>query len=133
MPHARPEQEAKACSGADDGDHSAHLMNKNAVVTGAGSGVGQAVALALVKQGWRVAIVGRRAESLQETITRAGADNDKLFPCPCDIGKSDAVAKLGREVLAKFGTVEVLVNAAGTNAPKRAGTSRWTPTRRACS
>lgn len=95
-------------------------MNKTAVVTGAGSGVGQAVALALVKQGWRVAIVGRRAETLQETIARAGADQDKLFPYACDIGKSDVVEKLGREVLAKLGTVEALVNAAGTNAPKRA-------------
>jgi len=95
-------------------------MSKNAVVTGAGSGVGQAVALALAKQGWRVAIVGRRAETLQETINLAGADKDRLFPFACDIGKSDVVAKLGREVLAKLGSVEALVNAAGTNAPKRA-------------
>ena len=95
-------------------------MNKNAVVTGAGSGVGQAVALALLKQGWRVAIVGRRAEALQETVTRAGADKDKLLVCPCDIGRSEAVEQLGREVLAKFGSVQALVNAAGTNAPKRA-------------
>ncbi len=94
-------------------------MNKTAVVTGAGSGVGQAVALALVKQGWRVAIIGRRTETLQETMARAGADQDKLFPFACDIGKSDAVAKLGLEVLAKLGTVEALVNAASTNAPKR--------------
>jgi NAD(P)-dependent dehydrogenase (short-subunit alcohol dehydrogenase family) len=95
-------------------------MSKSAVVTGAGSGVGQAVALALVKQGWRAAIVGRRAETLQETIRLAGADKDRLFPFACDIGRSDAVARLGREVLAKFGSVEALVNAAGTNAPKRA-------------
>ena len=95
-------------------------MNKNAVVTGAGSGVGQAVALLLVKQGWRVAIVGRRAEALQETVKRAGVERDRLFVFACDIGKSDAVEALGREVLAKFGTVEAVVNAAGTNAPKRA-------------
>ena len=95
-------------------------MNKNAVVTGAGSGVGQAVALLLVKQGWRVAIVGRRAEALQETVERAGAERDRLFVFACDIGKSDAVVALGREVLAKFGTVEAVVNAAGTNVPKRA-------------
>lgn len=95
-------------------------MNKNAVVTGAGSGVGQAVALALVKQGWRVAIVGRRAETLKETVERAGEDQDKLLACPCDIGDNNAVARMGKEVLAKFGSVEVLVNAAGTNAPKRA-------------
>ena len=95
-------------------------MNKNAVVTGAGSGVGQAVALALVKQGWRVAIVGRRAESLKETVERAGASKDKLLVCLCDIGDHSAVARMGQEILAKFGAVEVLVNAAGTNAPKRA-------------
>ena len=95
-------------------------MNKNAVVTGAGSGVGQAVALLLVKQGWRVAIVGRRAEALRETVERAGVERDKLIVCACDIGRSDAVAALGRDVLVKFGTVEAVVNAAGTNAPKRA-------------
>ena len=89
-------------------------------MTGAGSGVGQAVALALVKQGWRVAIVGRRAETLQDTVIRAGADKDKLFPYPCDIGQNAAVAQLGQDVLGKFGSVEALVNAAGTNAPKRA-------------
>ena len=95
-------------------------MNKNAVVTGAGSGVGQAVALALVKQGWRVAIVGRRAESLKETVGRAGSDKDKLFVFPCDIGDNTAVGRMGQEILVKLGTVEVLVNAAGTNAPRRA-------------
>lgn len=95
-------------------------MNKNAVVTGAGSGVGQAVALALIQEGWRVAIVGRRAETLQDTVDLAGANKAMLLPCPCDIGRSEAVEKLGRDVLAKFGSVQVLVNAAGTNAPKRA-------------
>lgn len=95
-------------------------MTKNAVVTGAGSGVGQAVALALVKQGWRVAIIGRRAETLNDTVAKAGNDHDKLIVCPCDIGQSTAVAQLGKDILARLGSVEVLVNAAGTNAPKRA-------------
>ena len=95
-------------------------MTKTAVVTGAGSGVGQAVALALVKQGWRVAIVGRRAETLKETVDRAGADKGKLLVVPCDIGNSDAVEKMGKDVLAQYGPVAVLVNAAGTNIPKRA-------------
>jgi NAD(P)-dependent dehydrogenase (short-subunit alcohol dehydrogenase family) len=93
---------------------------KTAVVTGAGSGVGQAVALGLIREGWRVAIVGRRPETLQETVERSGKDADKLLVCPCDIGDSAAVENLGRDVLAKLGSVEVLVNAAGTNAPKRA-------------
>src|SRR5882762_4109265 len=94
-------------------------MNKTAVVTGAGSGVGQAVALALAKQNWRVALVGRRVETLQETVQRVGADKDKLLVCPCDIGDSAAVAQMGKEILAEFGVVEVLVNAAGTNVPER--------------
>lgn len=95
-------------------------MIKNAVVTGAGSGVGQAVALALVKEGWRVAIVGRRPETLQDTVAAAGAARERLLICPCDIGRSDAVEQLGRDVLGAFGSVQVVVNAAGTNAPKRA-------------
>lgn len=95
-------------------------MSKNAVVTGAGSGVGQAVALALIQQGWRVAIIGRRTSTLQETIELAGPNKDKLIAFACDIGKSDDVQKLGQEILSKFASVEVLVNAAGTNAPKRA-------------
>lgn len=82
--------------------------------------MGQAVALALVKQGWRVAILGRRAETLKETVERAGADKDRLLAWSCDIGDSAAVARMGKEVLTKLGAVEVLVNAAGTNIPKRA-------------
>jgi NADP-dependent 3-hydroxy acid dehydrogenase YdfG len=95
-------------------------MHKTAVVTGAGSGVGQAVALALAKQDWRVALIGRRAETLNETVKHAGADQHKLWVCPCDIGDSAAVARMAKDVLAKFSHVEVLVNAAGTNAPRRA-------------
>lgn len=94
-------------------------MTKTAVVTGAGSGVGQAVALALLKQDWRVAIVGRRAEALQETVALAGPAKERLTVFPCDIGQSAAVAKLGREVIETLGAVEVLVNAAGTNVPRR--------------
>ncbi len=95
-------------------------MTKNAVVTGAGSGVGQATALALVKAGWRVAIIGRRASALAETVALAGPDGAKLLPCPCDIGDSTSVEATGARILAEFGEVEVLVNSAGTNAPKRA-------------
>jgi NAD(P)-dependent dehydrogenase (short-subunit alcohol dehydrogenase family) len=93
---------------------------KNAVVTGAGSGVGQAVALSLARQGWRVALLGRRAEALAETVKLAGEHGKQMHTIPCDIGDADAVAKMGARVVQEFGSVEVLVNAAGTNAPKRA-------------
>jgi len=94
-------------------------MEKTAVVTGAGSGVGQAAALALARKGWRVALVGRRRATLQETIRLAGKDAGLLSACPCDIGDAAAVQKMARLILKRFKTVEVLVNAAGTNAPKR--------------
>jgi NADP-dependent 3-hydroxy acid dehydrogenase YdfG len=94
-------------------------MNKTAVVTGAGSGVGQAVALKLAQQGWRVAILGRRVEALQETIRLAGAHASRILPHACDVSDVAAVTEMGRRVLAEFGDVEVLVNAAGTNATRR--------------
>lgn len=94
-------------------------MIKTAVITGAGSGVGRAVALKLAQQDWRVAIVGRRAETLQETIRLAGSHASCITHHVCDVGDPDAVAAMGRRVLAEFGEVEVLVNAAGTNAPQR--------------
>ena len=91
-------------------------MSRNAVITGAGSGVGAATARALAKQGWRVALIGRRREALE----KVAAEIPGALVCPCDSGDPDAVAAMGARVLADFGTLEVLVNAAGTNAPQRA-------------
>ena len=95
-------------------------MNKTAVITGAGSGVGKATAIALAAQGWNVALVGRRESVLLETAGVAGEHGGRVLVCPCDIGDAEAVAAMGARVLAEFGSVEVLVNAAGTNAPQRA-------------
>jgi len=94
-------------------------MNKTAVITGAGSGVGRAIAFKLAEQGWRVAIIGRRAEALKDTIRLAGAHASRITHHVCDIGNAAAVAELGQHVLSEFGDVELLVNAAGTNAPQR--------------
>ena len=90
-------------------------MEKTAVITGAGSGVGAATARALAKQGWRVALIGRRREAL---ITVASEMLGALI-VPCDIGDPRAVEAMGLQVLGEFGSVEVLVNAAGTNVPSR--------------
>jgi NAD(P)-dependent dehydrogenase (short-subunit alcohol dehydrogenase family) len=92
-------------------------MTRTAVITGAGSGVGQAIALALARQDWKVALVGRREETLGETVELAG--KQQFLVCPCDIGDTVAVGAMAKKVLAEFKQVEVLVNAAGTNAPKR--------------
>jgi NADP-dependent 3-hydroxy acid dehydrogenase YdfG len=93
---------------------------KTAVITGAGSGVGQAVAVALANENWSVALLGRHQESLEQTAKLCRAGDGRPLVCPCDIGESSAVETVGKRVLAEFKEVEVLVNAAGTNAPRRA-------------
>src|SRR4051812_47218148 len=92
---------------------------KIAVVTGAGSGVGRAVSLRLLHDGWRVSLLGRRADALNETVNLAGDVRDRALVCPCDIGKPADVDAMGARVLSQFGAVNVLVNAAGTNIPRR--------------
>src|SRR5688572_22181584 len=94
-------------------------MNRTAVITGAGSGVGRATAIALAKQNWRIALVGRTRSSLDETARLTGLKGHDILVNPCDIGRVEQVQEMAREVLELFKTVEVLVNAAGTNAPKR--------------
>lgn len=94
-------------------------MIKTSVVTGAGSGVGQAIAVALAKQGWRVALVGRRAEALNETVKMAGGAGNQFLLCPGDIADLATVQGMAKRVLGEFKDVEVLVNSAATNAPKR--------------
>jgi NAD(P)-dependent dehydrogenase (short-subunit alcohol dehydrogenase family) len=93
---------------------------KNAVVTGAGSGVGRAVALALAKRHWTVALLGRREAALRQTVELAGEEErESLWVYPCDIGDELAVRETGARILDRFSAVEVLVNAAGINVPKR--------------
>ena len=91
-----------------------------AVVTGAGSGVGRAVALRFAAEGWNVALVGRRAEPLDETAAAAGAPAQaRLATYACDVSAPAEVAAMGAAVLARFGAVDVLVNSAGINVPQR--------------
>jgi NADP-dependent 3-hydroxy acid dehydrogenase YdfG len=94
-------------------------MKKHAVITGAGSGVGAATAARLINEGWHVALIGRREETLR-AAAKATSNPDACILYPCDIANEKAVADAGREVLKHFGEIEVLVNAAGTNAPRRA-------------
>jgi NADP-dependent 3-hydroxy acid dehydrogenase YdfG len=92
------------------------MNNKNAVITGAGSGVGAATARALAAEGWRLALLGRRATLLEEVAS----DCPGAAVFPCDVGDAAQVAEVGTRILTEFGTVELLVNAAGTNVPRRA-------------
>ena len=92
---------------------------RTAVVTGAGSGVGRATALALAAAGWTVALIGRRREALEETAAQATAGTGVFRLHACDLADEAAVAAMGLAVLAQFGHVDLLVNAAGTNTPRR--------------
>ena len=94
-------------------------MNRTVVITGAGSGVGRAIAIALAKQGWRLALLGRTQASLDETAQLTGLQKQDALVIPCDIGRVEQVQSMARAVFEIFNTVDVLVNAAGTNAPKR--------------
>ncbi len=92
---------------------------KTAVVTGAGSGVGRATALKMAAAGWNVALVARRAATLDETIKLAGEAGGRMLKCPCDIANNGEVEAMAKMVLVKFGAVHAVVNAAGTNTPER--------------
>lgn len=94
-------------------------MSKTAVVTGAGSGVGQAVALQLAKEGWSVGLLGRRGEALRKTIELAGDSGSKMHAVPCDVADADKVAGAMKAIEQKLGAPGVLVAAAGGNVPKR--------------
>lgn len=91
------------------------------IVTGAGSGVGRACVLKLAAEGWAIALVGRRPESLAETIAQAGPSAQaRLLACPGDVADPDAVERATTASLSRFGRIDALVNAAGTNIPRRA-------------
>ncbi len=88
-----------------------------AVVTGAGSGIGRAVALALVETGWSVAVVGRRQEQLAATAALAGEAQARVLPLAADIGNPVAVGEVFDRVRETFGRLDLLFNNAGTGAP----------------
>jgi NAD(P)-dependent dehydrogenase (short-subunit alcohol dehydrogenase family) len=91
--------------------------NKVAVVTGAGSGIGRASAIALLKAGYSVTLTGRRQDALDESVSLAGTDGSRALAVPADIGRPDQVAKLFEQTVSRFGRVDVLFNNAGQNAP----------------
>lgn len=89
---------------------------KVAIVTGAGSGIGRASALALMREGYSVALAGRRAEALAETAAQADSGSRSLI-VPTDVTKAESVADLFRKTTEKFGRVDLLFNNAGIGSP----------------
>ena len=89
---------------------------KIAIVTGAGTGVGKAAALAFLKDGYAVALAGRRAEPLHEVIAQSGAA-DRALAVPTDVSDPESVKALFAATVQKFGRLDVVFNNAGVNAP----------------
>ena len=91
-------------------------INKVAIVTGAGSGIGRAAAIALLKDGYSVALAGRRKDPLEETASEAQAGSRALV-VPTDVANPDSVRALFAATRKAFGRLDVLFNNAGTGAP----------------
>jgi NAD(P)-dependent dehydrogenase (short-subunit alcohol dehydrogenase family) len=88
-----------------------------ALVTGAGSGIGKAVARGLFEDGFTVVLTGRRMDKLEAVVHELGDAEGRLVPVSCDVGKPDAVAALFAEVSRRSGRLDLLFNNAGIGAP----------------
>ena len=98
------------------------MTSKVAVVTGGGSGIGKAVALALANAGYAVVLAGRRAQALEEVARealpeRAGQAASTVLPVVTDVTDPTSVAALFASAVERFGRVDLLFNNAGTGAP----------------
>ena len=94
------------------------LQGKIVWITGAGSGIGRATAIAFAASGARVALTGRRSAPLDETASLCGPDAE-AFVVPADIADAAAVARAHAEIVARFGDPDILVNNAGWNVGRR--------------
>ena len=92
-------------------------MVKVALVTGAGSGIGKASAISLLKAGYAVVFAGRRADALDAAIRESGATADNALAVSTDVSSPESVAALFAKTREKFGRLDVVFNNAGTGAP----------------
>jgi NAD(P)-dependent dehydrogenase (short-subunit alcohol dehydrogenase family) len=92
-------------------------MERTALVTGAGSGIGRAVALALIADGWRVALAGRRRDKLAETASLAGEGSGRALTVPADVSDEAQVGAVFDQIGSSFGRLDLLFNNAGTGGP----------------
>jgi len=96
-----------------------------AIVTGAGTGIGRAAALALLADGWRVVLAGRRAEPLEAVASESGA-GERVLAVPTDVADAASVKALFDKTVARFGRVDMLFNNAGVGNPP-GPFEDWTP------
>ncbi len=94
-----------------------NTFRKAAIVTGAGSGIGRATALALLEEGYSVVLAGRRPKALAETIAQAGLNGHLAVAIPTDVTDAESVRALFDATKQYFGRLDLLFNNAGTGAP----------------
>ena len=92
-------------------------VDRVAIVTGAGSGIGRAVAIGLLGDGFRVVLAGRRQAQLEETVARSGAPPSQVRAVVTDVTSAASVAALFAETTEAFGRLDLLFNNAGVGAP----------------
>ncbi|MBI4269517.1 MAG: SDR family oxidoreductase [Candidatus Rokubacteria bacterium] len=92
-------------------------LDRVAVVTGAGTGIGRAVALALLEDGYRVTLAGRRKDKLEQAVAEAGPAGTRALIVPTDVGDPVAVRALFARTKEAFGRLDLLFNNAGIGAP----------------
>jgi NAD(P)-dependent dehydrogenase (short-subunit alcohol dehydrogenase family) len=92
-------------------------QGKVAVVTGAGTGIGKSAALALLKDGYRVMLAGRRKEPLVQTVKDAGPAGERALAVPTDVASPESVHALFAKTKDAYGRLDVLFNNAGIGAP----------------
>ena len=91
--------------------------NKVALITGAGTGVGRAAVLALLADGYRVVLAGRRIDALEQVIAESGAVAGQALAVATDVSNPDSVAALFERTASTYGRLDVLFNNAGVGAP----------------
>ncbi|MEE3183303.1 MAG: SDR family oxidoreductase, partial [Pseudomonadota bacterium] len=91
-------------------------VGKVAIITGAGTGIGKYTALALLDEGYSVALAGRRGELLEAIVEESGA-GEKVIAVPTDVGDPQAVEHLFEKTGSTFGRLDLLFNNAGSGAP----------------
>jgi NAD(P)-dependent dehydrogenase (short-subunit alcohol dehydrogenase family) len=92
-------------------------MNKVALITGAGSGIGRCCVLALLREGYSVVLAGRRLAALHETAAQAGSSASQTLSVQADVTDPASVASLFQETTSAFGRLDLLFNNAGVNVP----------------